>query len=353
MRTANELAKYIVESMLSLRLDPTSVSARRGELTELAAIVETVKGSHGSRSAIDYLLNRIGLLPSIEHNDAYLSEALDYHLAILYAHLGQPERASAYIQRIGLLPSAGGEPLFSDHVRGALERHRQMMEARERGLPSILLASMPRSASASLSQSLSATLDTPILRVSAGHFPDFWVIKHWVDCVSSGGAITHDHFGASAFNLKVLNECNRREIFVLIRDPRAAAASDTNLSLTLYREKPSAELIEAGIIDGAVRSYYPWIVDWMAAERTSGLRIHWLKWDDLRKNMAGTVARILRNFLPAYPAVERFLAASKVVKANHVAGDNEAWRSAVSPAGQKYLWQTMPTGLAELLELKP
>jgi len=339
--------------MMFPELNRISVLARHEELIELAAAAQTLRGTQGSRSAINHLLNGIGLRASSNYNETYLSEALDYHLALLYAHLNQPERASACIERIRLPPNTGGDQLFSDHVRGALERHQQMMEARERGIPSILIASMPRSASASLAQSLSATMNAPVLRMSAGHFPTYCVIQHWLNSLSPGGAVTHDHFGASSFNIKVLEDAGCRDIFVLVRDPRASAASFVNMMLAPYRESSSSDYIAHRIIEAALQSFYPWLADWMTAERTSRLRVHWLKSIDVRNDMGGTIAGILQNFRSLYPAVETYLDATKEVRANFVSGSDNAWRTVVSPAGQELLWQGLPEGVAELLELQP
>ena len=81
--------------------------------------------------------------------------------------------------------------------------------------------------------------------------------------------------------------------------------------------------------------------------------MHWLKSIDVRNDMGGTIAGILQNFRSLYPAVETYLDATKEVRANFVSGSDNAWRTVVSPAGQELLWQGLPAGVAELLELQP
>jgi hypothetical protein len=339
--------------MLIVDLNAASTFARYEGLAQLAASIESVRQTQGSRPALDYLLNGIGLHPSPIYNDSYFSEALDYHLALLYAHLDKPERASTYIERAHVLPSAGGDQLFSEQIRESLELHRQMIEARERGLPSILLSSMPRSASASLTQSLSATIGAPILRTSIGHFPSYYVVRHWLNGISPGGAITHDHFGASPFNINILTETGCREVFVLVRDPRASAASRIVKMPDLERDKSLIDYTEQRIVRGALDTFYPWLASWMTASQSSGLRVHWLQSKDVRNDMAGTITSMLENFHFLYPAVNQFLSPPKEVKANFIAGDDDAWRSVVSSAGQKRLWDELPPGAAELLGLQP
>jgi hypothetical protein len=261
--------------MLTVDLNARSTFTRYLELAQLAVSIESMRQTQGSRLAIDHLLNGIGLRVSSLYNDSYLSEALDYHLALLYAHLDKPDRASIYIERSNVLPSVGGDQLFSEHVRESLKLHRQMIEARGRGLPFIFLSSMPRSASASLTQSLSATIGAPILRASIGHFPSYYLVRHWLNSISPGGAITHDHFGASQFNLNVLAATGCQEVFVLVRDPRACAASRIIKMPDLERDKSMIDYAEQRIVRGALDTYYPWLESWITAAQSSRLHVHW------------------------------------------------------------------------------
>ena len=115
---------------------------------------------------------------------------------------------------------------FPDHQRNSLELHRQQDLAKQRGMPSIFIVTMARSGSASLVQTLATALDVPVMRISSHRK----IVPRWLDCFSSGGAILHDHFGPLPYNLKTLRESGVRQIFVRVRDPRAAAASAVGLS---------------------------------------------------------------------------------------------------------------------------
>ncbi len=69
--------------------------------------------------------------------------------------------------------------------------------------------------------------------------------------------------------------------------------------------------------------------------------------------MAGKIVGILQNFRALYPSVEPCLDAVKRVSASLNAGNDDARRTAVSPAGQLHLWNALPVGAAELLALAP
>jgi hypothetical protein len=75
---------------------------------------------------------------------------------------------------------------------------------------------------------LARALDVPVLHISAGSFPNHFLVPSWLDMFLEGGAITQDHFAANDFNLGVLQGRGSRDIFVLIRDPRAAARSQVH-----------------------------------------------------------------------------------------------------------------------------
>ena len=154
-----------------------------------------------------------------EIGDAYYGEALDYHLGTLYAHIGEASLAAEHLARSNSLPTGGGDLLFADQVREGMALRSLQEAAKQRGIPSILISSMPRAASASLVQSIVTTLDIPILRFSAGKFANYVVIPRWLSLFLQGGAVAHDHFGATPFNLRALEDCDVKDVFVLIDRP--------------------------------------------------------------------------------------------------------------------------------------
>jgi hypothetical protein len=317
----------------------------------IAAILESQQ-RHGNRTANQTFSDNIRLGAGVVKDEGYWGEALDYHLGLLYAHVGEPEKAAYHFERSGSHHAVGGNPLFSDHLRDSVERSRQQTLARQRGIPSLIIASMPRSASASLTQTLAAMLDAPLMRVSCGRFPLIHLVPRWLNCFSPGGAVLHDHFGANPFNLKTLHEGGVRSAFVRVRDPRAAAASAANLENRRYGA-PNDIDFDTQVLRLCERSFIPWVVDWLAAaaDPAAELKINWLT------QPSNAVAAMARNVLtllaPAYPALEQYLRADVTeVRANFVTGDKDSWRMGLSQTGQQRLWDAIPQNVREFLALQ-
>jgi hypothetical protein len=318
----------------------------------IAEVLET-KRQRGNRAGNQAIIDKIGLEARFVQGEGYWGEALDYHLGLLYAHIGEPERAAYHFDRSGTLPSDGGDQVFSDHQRASLELRRLQDLAKQRGIPSFPIASMPRSASASLTQTLAATLDAPLMRVSCGQIPSYYLVPRWLNCFSPGGAVLHDHFGAVPFNLKTLRECGIRRVFVRVRDPRPAAASMANLINRRFGAPDHVDY-ESQAIQLCEQYFIPWIADWLAAagDGGTGLQIHWLA------QPSSAIAEMARDVLtvlaPEYPALEQYLAkAVAEVKANYVTGDKEVWRKEISKSGQERLWQAVPPNVKDFLGLQP
>ena len=341
--------------MLQLKLTRAIVRARYSELMTLAEHVEMARSSRGNRRALELLLNVIGTTPNPNRDEDYFGEALDYHLGHLYAHLYEFDKAATHLNRSNTHPHSGGDLLFSEQSAEALALHAKQLEAIARGLPAILIASMPRSASASLSQTIQATLGVPIMRPSLGSFPNYTLMPRWLMLFLRGGAVTHDHFGASPFNLKVLSDAGVGDLFVLARDPRAAAASALRLGERQGEFPLGARMFGEALVEMSVLHITPWVTDWLAAEEQVGnkLRFHWIASDEARSNVAETVQRIVSVFRHTHPTAAS-LAATKVeeVRANYVQGDDDAWRGSVDEEGRDRMWKAIPQRAREILQLE-
>jgi hypothetical protein len=244
--------------------------------------------------------------------------------------------------------------LFESQVAESLLLHQHQWKAAARAMPSILLASMPRAGSVSLTQSIAVALDAPVMRISAGHFPDYVLVPTWLNSFSPGGAVAHDHFGASPFNLQILKNAGWREVFVLIRDPRASAASSVRHELPVANRPDAAEELEHRIVELALNSYIPWLHEWVAAQAMPELRLHWIKYRDSTGDMSGTVRRVLEVLRADHPALDPLLAKPvPEVTGNFVHGDDDAWRSLVGTEGRGRLWDAISPQAAELLGLQP
>jgi hypothetical protein len=340
--------------MFELRFPPPHLMDDRhlADLRTAIAEVEDARRQHGNRAGNQAIIDKIGLEARFVQGEAYWGEALEYHLGLLYAHSGEPEKAAYHFERSGTLPSGGGDLIFSEHQREALELHRLQHSAKERGIPSLLIASMPRSASASLTQTLATMLEAPLMRVSSGQIPNYFLVPRWLNCFSPGGAVAHDHFGAAPFNLKTLRDCGCYEGFVRVRDPRAAAASMTRL-LNRRFGAPQHVTYESQMIQLCEQYFIPWIAGWLtAADAAAGLTIHWLAQPS--SAIAAMTRQVLTVLVAKYPALEQFVAVDVAeVRANYVTGDEQAWRKDIGTSGQQRLWQAIPQNVKDFLGLKP
>jgi hypothetical protein len=320
----------------------------------IALVLDTQK-RRGNRAGNQAIVDEVGVDVRLERDEGYCDEALDYHLGLLYAHLGEAEMAAHHFERSNTHPGAGGNPLFSDHQSESLELRRRQELAKQRAIPSVLIASMPRSGSASLTQTIAGLLDIPIMRASCGDFPNFLLIPRWFNSSSSGGAILHDHFGAIPFNLKVLRDGKVDEVFVTVRDPRAAAASAVHLS-----EREQGSLSEVAFEDRLQglyeQGFIPWLQTWMAvaSDPGGGLKVHWLRYSPNPEAVGDLAKRALGVLAASHPQLEPYAAADiPLVKANFVTGDDGAWRKQVSQRAMERLWDATPPQVRELLDLQP
>jgi hypothetical protein len=330
------------------RIDDQHINAVR----QIIAEVLEVQRLRGNRAGNQAIIDKIGLDARFVRDESYWGEAIDYHLGLLYAYTGDPVTAARHFERSGTHPSDGGSQYFTDHQHLSLQLRQQQELALARGLPSVVLACMPRSASASLTQTLSSALDVPIMRVSCGRFPNFSLVPRWLNSFLRGGAVLHDHFAASLFNLSTLRDAGVRLVFVRVRDPRSAAASTINMR-NRHLGAPNDIDYESQVIGLCEHSYIPWTSAWVAAsaDPSSGIKIYWLTQPSAE---IPAIARHVLTVLSAdYPAVDEYLRAELTeVRANFIKGNEDAWRADISQHGQDRLWDSMPKDVKDLLGLK-
>lgn len=322
------------------RTDPDRVADLLGELYELEK-ADPFRG-------LERMLEEIGARPRIGDSN-FFRLALNYHLGIVEAYRNRPERMARAIRDSTTLIGIGGDELFSDHVASSLAVAEKQQAAIERGIPSIPISSMPRAASAAFTQTLRETLDVPVARMSIGDFPSYWLAPSWVARFRLGGCVLHDHFGASPFNLEVLKEHGIRRVFVLLRDPRAAAASIVTMA---YGTGQSPEAYEKLVLEALRKSYRPWLKEWFEAARSDALEVHWIRSSDVTagpESLARVVA-IVCEIVGIDPERRKEV---EIVSANFVTGSSDAWRQKISEKAQAEMWDLLPAEAIELLELKP
>ena len=327
-----------------------SLGAARRIATEALAI----QRGRGSRVANDFALNQIGIHGSPDNDDSYFAEAMHYHLGLLHAHAGNPTEMAPHLSDSHTMPTGESDLLFSDHVNLSYVLRDHQLAAMKRGLPPILVACMPRSASATLAYTLARAVDIPVMHISAGNFPDRYLVPSWLDMFLEGGAITQDHFAANDFNLGVLQGRGPRDIFVLIRDPRAAARSQVH-HLARGRDgggEPLARRIERQCIE----NFIPWLQAWIdcAGDEKLPFRIHWLTYGEVCRD-PGAILRKIAGVLGAdNKTIAAFAYAHSLPeeRMHFVDGHDDAWRREIGYSSRDLLWQACTSEMKAMLELK-
>ena len=318
--------------------------------------MRSIQRQFGSRQADEFFINSIRCEALPEYNESYYSTVVCYNSALYLAHCGEYDEAARLMDSTGLLPGTGGDLLFSDHNRIALERHARQQIAVENGSVSILIAALPKSASASLSHTINKLLGGSVLRLSIGMFPNYMLVPNWVKSFSRGGAVTHDHFGASMHNLRVLAEVGIKRIFLQIRDPRSAVWSFLNM-----RERQRMEVSDVGTIYGdaikLVSQYSSWISSWLAAsQQAKDLEIDWIHYSEFNVDPFGVIERILlahnhTRFMEE--AIKRVRSGALEMQSLNVSSRiDDAWREAVSPALAVEFWHAISSDVREFLALE-
>jgi hypothetical protein len=342
------------QAMSELSLAHLGGQLSPGAARQIATEAVAVQRGRGSREANDFVLNQIGIRGSPDNSDSYFAEAMHYHLGLLHAHAGNPTEMAPHLTDSHTMPTGESDLLFSDQVNFSHVLRDRQLAAMKRGLPPILIACMPRSASATLTYTLARALDIPVLQISAGSFPNRFLVPSWLNMFLEGGAITQDHFAANDFNLGVLQGRDPRDIFVLIRDPRAAARSQVHhLARGLDGGgEPLARRIERQ----CTANFIPWLQGWIdcANNKKLPLRIRWLTYGEVCRD-PGAILRKIAGVLGAdNKTIAAFAYAHSLQeeRMHFVDGHDDAWRREVDSSSRDLLWQACTAEMKAMLDLK-
>jgi hypothetical protein len=323
---------------------------------QLRSIVATARtlAARSNRDATDFLMRSVGLRGSPTIGEEYYDLAFNYSLALIYAYLDEPAAASEHLQRSGALPYGGGDLVFSEAVQRGMEISAKQEASLQAKVPAVCVASMPRSASAALSSTISEHFGCPIVRASLGRFPNYYLTPFWARRLLRGGCVLHDHFGADEFNQKILADCGIQSIFVLIRDPRAATVS----AIALGQKHDGTSPSENHILDVFETMYLPWLIKWQEyAANSIGVRITWLRSQDVTAgtdSLRAVIKQIVAELAPTSPSWHPpDLSTVFLANANFVSGTSDGWRKSVSKAGQERMWSRIPVLFRNILELAP
>lgn len=178
---------------------------------------------------------------------------------------------------------------------------------------SVIIAALPKSASAFLAHGLSELLGTYRVRLGRGLWGAGTLVPRWVELAARNPVVPHEHTPATPHNLRVLAASGVTRMTVNVRHPADALASlfyylaeknQQNLFYLYARELgiPYFHFLshtEKEQKDWLVRHVYPafirWIEAWMAAAGESALSVLFTRYEDLTEDMPGMFQKILAH----------------------------------------------------------
>jgi hypothetical protein len=261
------------------------------------------------------------------------------------------------------------------------------LKSRARGVPAVMIACMPKSASEFLAYTMAEVLSASIVRASIGDPLQGVIVEDWVREIMKGGCVLHDHFGGRAENLAALRNCGVTELFVLVRDPRAVAFSMRNMGeelgvseLIAYilpelgrSAEPAAEpdadpsrveperdsrddeaaRRQAPNFALGVRNLSHWIESWVDAEK-QGFRVKFVTFSELVSRPMDVMGDILdQSGAGAYRERLSEVLAARGRGSNFRSGDDNAWRKRIPPVVAEDAWLCIPVSVRERLGLVP
>jgi hypothetical protein len=252
------------------------------------------------------------------------------------------------------MPAGHEAQHYDRYLLTAARVRRQQLLARGHGVPSILLASLPKSASEFLCYTLAEALGAAVVRVTIGDPILGAVHAPWVATATQGGCVTHDHFAASKVNLAALRAGDVARIFVLVRDPRAAFWSYETMWSEWDKVPPAQRLTRARIFRG-VRTMNSWIDSWIQAKK-AGFPATFLRFKDLTTDPGTVMGGVLyasgaSRFIPQLREVLRLREERKRISSNFRRGNDDAWREHVPTEMHAAIWDLISPEVRDLLDL--
>ena len=236
-------------------------------------------------------------------------------------------------------------------------------------MPSILISSLPKSASESIWNKLAQGLDYAQCYFSIGLFPDCTAVPGRVSEAGRGGVIVKEHLAPTAHNLRALEQANWDRVVVHLRDPRQATLSwlhfardDINqrLMAPLWRKiVPPASVLQGSLadqIDWGIDHYMPLLLkfaqDWLVVEEMSAQApsILFLDFELFRRHPKAYFDQVL-EFCGIDRSRFTYEAEAEVVHLRR--GLIEEWRQVFTAQQSQRAWALIPGDLAERFAWQP
>ncbi len=303
--------------------------------------------------------------------DAYVDRAIEIYQAVLQQ---MPQNLRVRGPLVNLLLARGrideAERVIVDLMlplnpiratpEAFVERRRSGIE---RGLPSMLINTVPKSASESIWNRLAEGLGLGQCHLSLGLFPDCCVIPARVHSAAEGGLVIKEHIRATAHNLRHLAAEGFTKVVFHVRDPRQAVLSwahfvhdDVSMRLMgpVWRKiVPPADTLRAELpilIDWSIDIYLPQLVDFMlgwtrlARDPQAEIEVLFLTFEQFRTEPDRYFEQIL-SFYGVDPGGFARDAEAEVVHLRK--GLIEEWRDVFTDKQKQRAWGSIPADLAE------
>ncbi len=244
------------------------------------------------------------------------------------------------------------------------------LAARQRGVPGIVVASLPKSGTRFIANTLCVGLSAPQTFV----IPRFFntnIIARKLKQVMTGGLIAVDHLRPTARTIAALREAGVRRLVVNIRDPRQAALSLLQFLIDKAAEIPSMTqterdwIRESGTTAGAgflnqyrmqVETQAAWIADWVELQRSLiDVAIDFTTFEAMRADTGAFMDALLdRLGVPSarFDSSVRDLPLAGLAE-HFRRGETEEWRRIVPADQHQALFHALPADLTDRFGWRP
>ena len=303
--------------------------------------------------------------------NAYVDRAIDIYRRVV---VQMPENLNVRAPLVNVLLARGQRELAERYIKDLMlplnpiratpqEFVRRRKTGIERGLPPILINTLPKSASESIWNRLAEGLNMAQSHLSLGLYPDCCLVPARVKSAAEGGLIAKEHIPATDYNLQQLAEHGLKKAVFHVRDPRQATLSwahfvQSDVSMRLMapiwrKVVPPADVLKgdvADVVDWSIEHYLPLAIDFMRGwtdlrdREDRSIEVLFLTFEQFRTDPEGYFAAVL-DFFELAP--ERFAADAEAEVVHLRRGLIDEWREAFTPAQQKRAWAKIPADMAE------
>jgi hypothetical protein len=303
--------------------------------------------------------------------DAYVDRAIETYQAVL-ARLPGSAAARAPLVNLLLARNRAAEAerqiidldLPVNPIRATPEEFaRRRRSGMRRGLPPMLINTVPKSASESIWNRLAEGLGLAQCHLSLGLYPDCCLVPARVRMAAAGGLIAKEHLPATPFNLAVLAEHGLSRIVFHLRDPRQATLSWAHfvrddvamrLMAPLWRKiVPPLAVLRGdmpGLIDWCIETYLPLLMDFIrgweavSADPAQPIQVMFQSFELFRAEPRRYFDEVLA-FCAVDPALFAIEAEAEIVHLRK--GLVDEWRTVFSKDQAARAWRLIPDDLAD------